>query len=133
MTKDLPPDFKVPGFLAAGIPAGIKKNQEKDLALIYSEVSSKAAGVFTTNRVKAAPVLLSKERIRSGRARAILINSGSANACTGKRGLADGLHLSRLIATSLRIPPQDVLLRRVYNQRQRRSDQGFRYQRWRVF
>lgn len=100
----------VPGFLAAGIPAGIKKNQEKDLALIYSEVSSKAAGVFTTNRVKAAPVLLSKERIRSGRARAILINSGSANACTGKRGLADGLHLSRLIATSLKIAPQDVLL-----------------------
>ncbi len=110
MIQDLPPDFQVPGFLAAGIPAGIKKNQEKDLALIYSGVSSKAAGVFTTNRVKAAPVLLSKERVRSGRARAILINSGSANACTGKRGLADGLHLSRLIAGSLRIAPEDVLL-----------------------
>ena len=110
MNDPIPSNFMVPGFLAAGIPAGIKKNQEKDLALIYSEVSSKAAGVFTTNRVKAAPVLLSKERIRSGRARAILINSGSANACTGKRGLADGLHLSRLIATSLKIAPQDVLL-----------------------
>jgi glutamate N-acetyltransferase/amino-acid N-acetyltransferase len=110
MIQDLPPDFKVPGFLAAGIPAGIKKNQEKDLALIYSEVSSAAAGVFTTNRVKAAPVLLSKERIRSGRARAILINSGSANACTGKRGLADARHLSRLIAASLKIDPEDVLL-----------------------
>ncbi len=110
MNKDIPPDFKVPGFLAAGIPAGIKKNQEKDLALIYSEVSSVAAGVFTTNRVKAAPVLLSKERIKSGRARAILINSGSANACTGKRGLADGRRLSRLIADSLKVRPEDVLL-----------------------
>ncbi len=110
MNKDIPPDFKVPGFWAAGISAGIKKNQEKDLALIYTEVSSVAAGVFTTNRVKAAPVLLSKERLRSGRARAILINSGSANACTGKRGLTDGLHLSRLIAASLKIDPEDVLL-----------------------
>lgn len=110
MIKDIPPDFKVPGFLAAGIPAGIKKNREKDLALIYSEVPSVAAGVFTTNRVKAAPVLLSMERIRSGRARAILINSGSANACTGKRGLADGRRLSRLIASSLKMTPEDVLL-----------------------
>ena len=110
MNKDIPPDFKVPGFLAAGIAAGIKKNQEKDLALIYSEVSSVAAGVFTTNRVKAAPVLLSRERIKSGRARAILINSGSANACTGQRGLADGRRLSRLVATSLKVSPEDVLL-----------------------
>ncbi len=110
MNEHLPSNFVVPGFLAAGIAAGIKKNQEKDLALIYSEVSSVAAGVFTTNRVKAAPVLLSQERIRSGRARAILINSGSANACTGKRGLVDGQHLSRLIAASLKIGPEDVLL-----------------------
>ena len=110
MIQDIPPDFKVPGFLAAGIPAGIKKNREKDLALIYSEVPSLAAGVFTTNRVKAAPVLLSMERIKSGRARAILINSGSANACTGKRGLADGRRLSRLIASSLKVNPADVLL-----------------------
>ena len=66
MGEPIPPDFQVPGFLAAGISAGIKKNQEKDLALIYSEVPAVAAGVFTTNRVKAAPVLLSMERIKSG-------------------------------------------------------------------
>jgi glutamate N-acetyltransferase/amino-acid N-acetyltransferase len=110
MNKDIPPDFKVPGFLAAGISAGIKKNRGKDLALIYSEVPSVAAGVFTTNRVKAAPVLLSMERIKAGRARAILINSGSANACTGKKGLTDGRRLSRLIASSLKINPGNVLL-----------------------
>jgi len=110
MTKEIPPDFKVPGFLAAGIPAGIKKNGEKDLALIYSEKPAVAAGVFTTNRVKAAPVLLSMERIKPGHARAILINSGSANACTGKKGLADGRRLSRLIASSLKMNPENVLL-----------------------
>ncbi|MBU1207718.1 MAG: bifunctional glutamate N-acetyltransferase/amino-acid acetyltransferase ArgJ [Proteobacteria bacterium] len=110
MNKDIPPDFKVPGFVAAGISAGIKKNREKDLALIYSAVPSVAAGVFTTNRVKAAPVLLSMERIKAGRARAILINSGSANACTGKQGLTDGRRLSRLIASSLKTSPGNVLL-----------------------
>ena len=110
MTKEIPPDFKVPGFLAAGIPAGIKKNGEKDLALIYSEKPAVAAGVFTTNRVKAAPVLLSMERIKPGHARAILINSGSANACTGKKGLADGRRLSRLVASSLKMNPENVLL-----------------------
>jgi glutamate N-acetyltransferase/amino-acid N-acetyltransferase len=110
MTKEIPPDFNVPGFLAAGVPAGIKKNGDKDLALIYSEVPAVAAGVFTTNRVKAAPVLLSMERIKSGHARAILINSGSANACTGKKGLADGQHLSQWIASSLKINPENVLL-----------------------
>src|SRR4030043_71191 len=110
MNKNIPPDFKVPGFLAAGISALIKKNREKDLALIYSQVSSVAAGVFTTNRVKAAPVLLAMERIKAGRARAILINSGSANACTGKKGLTDGRRLSRLIASSLKITPETVLL-----------------------
>lgn len=110
MNEHIPPDFKVPGFLASGISAGIKKKQEKDLALIYSAVPSLAAGVFTTNRVKAAPVLISMERIKSGRARAILINSGSANACTGKKGLADGRRLSRLIASSLNIDQESVLL-----------------------
>ena len=110
MNNHIPSGFQVPGFRAAGIAAGIKKNQAKDLALIYSEVPSVAAGVFTTNRVKAAPVLISRARIKSGKARAVLVNSGSANACTGKKGLADGQRLSRLIASSLNITPESVLL-----------------------
>ena len=110
MNNYIPSNFQVPGFKASGIAAGIKKNQAKDLAMINSEVPSVAAGVFTTNRVKAAPVLISRERIKSGKARAVLVNSGSANACTGKKGLADGRRLSRLIASSLKIPPGSVLL-----------------------
>ena len=110
MDQRIPSNFQVPGFLAAGISAGLKKNHERDLALIYSEVPAAAAGVFTTNRVKAAPVLLSMERVKSGTARALLANSGSANACTGRQGLRDGRHLSGLIASSLKISPSHVLL-----------------------
>jgi glutamate N-acetyltransferase/amino-acid N-acetyltransferase len=110
MNDLIPPDFQVPGFLGAGIAAGIKKNQMKDLALLYAEGPAAAAGVFTTNRVQAAPVLLSRERLKSGRARAVLINSGCANACTGKKGIADGRRLSRWIASSLGIESGSVLL-----------------------
>jgi len=110
MNDPIPADFRVPGFLAAGIAAGIKKAMTKDLALIYSQVPAVAAGVFTTNRVKAAPVLISRERLKAGTARAILANAGCANACTGKRGMEDARHLSGLIASSLRISPEEVLL-----------------------
>ena len=110
MNEHIPPDFAVPGFLAAGMAAGIKKNQAKDFALIYSESPAVAAGVFTANRVKAAPVLISRDRVKSGKGRAILANSGCANACTGKGGMEDGRHLSRLLASSLKIDPREVLL-----------------------
>ena len=110
MTEHIPPDFRVPGFLAAGLAAGIKKNQAKDFALLYSESPAVAAGVFTTNRVQAAPVLISRDRVKSGKGRAILANSGCANACTGKKGMGDGQHLSQLLADSLKIDPREVLL-----------------------
>ena len=76
----------VPGFLFAGISSGIKKSK-KDLGMIFSEAPCAAAGVFTKSRVKAAPVLLCKKRIKKGFMQAILVNSGNANACTGKNGL----------------------------------------------
>ena len=76
----------VPGIRAAGIAAGIKKTDVLDLALIVSECDAVAAGVFTTNQVPAAPVLLDQRRLRRGKSRAILANSGNANACTGRRG-----------------------------------------------
>jgi glutamate N-acetyltransferase/amino-acid N-acetyltransferase len=110
MNEHIPPDFRVPGFLAAGMAAGIKKNQAKDFALLYSETPAVTAGVFTTNRVKAAPVLISRDRVKSGKGRAILVNSGCANACTGKGGVEDGHHLSRLLASSLKIDPREILL-----------------------
>ena len=76
----------VPGFLFAGISSEIKKSK-KDLGMIFSKAPCAAAGVFTKSRVKAAPVLLCKKRIKKGFVQAILVNSGNANACTGKNGL----------------------------------------------
>ncbi|MGH2395532.1 MAG: bifunctional ornithine acetyltransferase/N-acetylglutamate synthase, partial [bacterium] len=70
------------GFRAAGIHCGIKE-KKKDLALVVCDTLASAAGMFTTNAVRAAPVLFSQERIQSGVARAIIVNSGNANACTG--------------------------------------------------
>jgi glutamate N-acetyltransferase/amino-acid N-acetyltransferase len=110
MANHIPSNFFVPGFKAAGISAGIKKTPAKDLALLCSETPAVAAGVFTQNRVKAAPVLISRERIKSGKAQAVLINSGSANACTGKRGLEDGRRLSKLLSAALKTNPENILL-----------------------
>lgn len=98
----------VPGFKAAGIYAGIKKREKKDLAIIFSEVEARAAGLFTTNHVKAAPVILDIERIRSGKGQAIVANSGNANACTGKKGYSDALEMARLTAKGLGIPVEMV-------------------------
>ena len=79
--------MEVPGFVAGAIAAGINKKGKKDLAIIFSQVPACVTGVFTSNRVQAAPVRLDKERITSGRAQAIVANSGNANACTGARGI----------------------------------------------
>lgn len=95
--------FRVPGFQFAGISAGIKKNGKKDLGLIYSEVPAQAAGIFTTNAVKAAPVQIGMERIKKGIGQAIIINSGNANACTGTQGLKDVRHIASLVARGLGI------------------------------
>ena len=83
------------GFKASGVHCGIKKN-EPDLALIYSEVPSIAWGMFTTNKVKAAPVQLSIKKIRNHCAQAIVANSGIANTCTGKRGLRDAKKMAEI-------------------------------------
>lgn len=100
----------VPGILAAGMASGIKKADTPDLALIVSECAATAAGVFTTNRVAAAPVLLDRERLRRGKARAILINSGNANACTGRQGYADAVEMASLVARALGLSSEDVLV-----------------------
>ncbi|MCG6910750.1 MAG: bifunctional glutamate N-acetyltransferase/amino-acid acetyltransferase ArgJ [Deltaproteobacteria bacterium] len=99
-----------PGFKAAGTHAGLKKNGEKDLGLIFSDVPAAAAGVFTTNRVKAAPVLLDMERIKSGTARAIIANSRNANCCTGARGMQDALAMGKAASAALGIDEKEVMV-----------------------
>lgn len=96
------------GFLFSTIEAAIKDPGRKDLALIYSEGEATIAGTFTTNKIKAAPVKLNIEKIKSGRGQAIVINSGNANACTGKRGMQDAAEMSRTVAHGLNVKPSLV-------------------------
>jgi glutamate N-acetyltransferase/amino-acid N-acetyltransferase len=96
------------GFLFSTVEAAIKKPGRKDLALIYSEVEAGIAGTFTTNKVKAAPVKLDIRKIRSGKGQAIVINSGNANACTGKKGMKDAVDMVSLVAKRLNIKPSLV-------------------------
>ena len=99
----------IPGFRFAAVAAGIKKTGAPDLALMVADEPAAAAGVFTTNRVKAAPVILSQARLRSGRAQAILVNAGNANACTGPEGLEDAAASTRGVSELLHIPERLVL------------------------
>jgi glutamate N-acetyltransferase / amino-acid N-acetyltransferase len=100
----------VQGFKASAVAAGLKKNKGPDMTLICSECDATAAGVFTTNKVKAAPVLLTRENISSGRARAIVANAGNANACTGPQGLDNAMTTAGLVANGLGLRPEDVLV-----------------------
>jgi len=100
----------VPGYMANGIHAGIKENGIKDLALIFSIVPARASGVFTRNCFKAAPVLLDEERIKSGLAQAVLVNSGNANAANGRTGYQNAIAMSESIADKLNIKDKLVLV-----------------------
>jgi glutamate N-acetyltransferase / amino-acid N-acetyltransferase len=107
------------GFVAAGVFCDIKrlgtgkgsnKGPKRDLALIVSQAPATVAGTFTTNQVCAAPVRLCVERVRRGIAQAIIVNSGNANACTGRRGRTDAEQMAKLAANVLKIRPADVLV-----------------------
>lgn len=100
----------VPGFRAGSIGCGIKKGRARDLALIVSETPAVVAGVFTRNMVKAAPLLLTMERVGGGECRAVIINSGNANACTGKRGMGDAVRMAGEAAKGLGVEPEEVLV-----------------------
>jgi glutamate N-acetyltransferase/amino-acid N-acetyltransferase len=93
-----------------GTGKGSDKGQKRDLALIVSEVPATAAGMFTTNQICAAPVKVCVEHIANGKAQAVIINSGNANACTGPQGLKDAKEMAALIAEELLLQPQDVLV-----------------------
>ena len=107
------------GFLASGVFCDIKrlgtgkgsnKGQKRDLALIVSEVPATVAGMFTTNQVCAAPVKVCVERVKMGVAQAVVVNSGNANACTSKQGLADAREMTALLAKHLHMSPEHVLV-----------------------
>ena len=102
--------MNIKGFKFAGIKAGIKKKDLKDLALVYSDKPASAAALFTRNHVKAAPVLLGQKVIESGRLQAILANSGNANCFTGEKGMTDARQCTRLAARELGIPEDLVLV-----------------------
>jgi glutamate N-acetyltransferase/amino-acid N-acetyltransferase len=96
------------GFKFSAVEAAIKKPGRLDLALIFSETPATLAAVFTTNKVKAAPVVLGMERTKDGICQAVVVNSGNANACTGSQGMEDARETSRLVAEGLGIPDETV-------------------------
>jgi glutamate N-acetyltransferase/amino-acid N-acetyltransferase len=103
-------NIMVKGFTAAGIAAGIKKTGAKDLGLIVSTVPAAVAGVFTRNQIKAAPVVLDMERVAAGVCRAVIVNSGNANCCTGEQGMKNAIHMAKLAADALGIPEEMALV-----------------------
>lgn len=107
------------GFLASGVFCDIKrlgtgkgsqKGKKRDLALIVSEVPATVAGMFTTNQVCAAPVKVCAARVKEGTAQAIVVNSGNANACTGKQGMKDAREMTAVLARELHMPEEQVLV-----------------------
>ena len=107
------------GFLASGVFCDIKrigtgkgsnKGRKRDLALIVSEVPATVAGMFTTNQICAAPVKVCIPRVKKGRAQTIVVNSGNANACTGKQGMKDALEMAAIAAKQLHMPVNHVLV-----------------------
>ena len=107
------------GFRAAGVFCDIKrlgtgkgsdKGKKRDLALIVSDAPATVAGMFTTNQACAAPVKVCVERMKKGRAQAVVVNSGNANACTGKQGLQDAQEMARFTEQALAIPKGSALV-----------------------
>ncbi len=115
MSRSLPRSVTLPrGFRAAGTTCGIKPSGKPDMSLIVADVPCAAAAVFTTNRVPSAPVTVGRRHIRSGKARAFVINSGCANAATGKQGEANAIAMCKHVAEVMQaqgtpISPREVL------------------------
>jgi glutamate N-acetyltransferase/amino-acid N-acetyltransferase len=96
-------NFIIPGFIATGIASGIKKDDVSDLGLIFSEFPAITLGLYTTNKIKAAPIILNMERKGSSLSQAIIVNSGNANACTGKAGIEDAKRIISQLSRNLSI------------------------------
>ncbi len=100
--------MQVKGFKASAVKAGVRYPDRLDVGLIFSQVPAVTAGAFTTNKVKAAPVLVDMERLRQGKAQAVLVNSGNANACTGEQGMKTAVASAGLTASALGIDEELV-------------------------
>ncbi|MDT8378890.1 MAG: bifunctional glutamate N-acetyltransferase/amino-acid acetyltransferase ArgJ [Desulfotignum sp.] len=98
------------GFMFAGIHAGIKKNEHKDLGIILCEAPAVATAVFTKNKVQAAPVILGRQMLQKGVCQAVLVNSGNANCFTGEQGIRDAKRSARLVAETFNIPEAMVMV-----------------------
>jgi len=100
------------GFYAGATYAGIKRKASDvlDLGILFSQAPCVATALFTTNRIKAAPVVLSQQRLQSGRASAVVVNSGCANAFTGEQGVADAVEMAEIAARNIGVSPEDVLV-----------------------
>jgi len=98
------------GFRFAGVASGIKASGKLDLSLIVADSPVVAAGVYTQNQIVAAPVVLSRSRTPSNSIRAVVVNSGNANACTGQQGVADTEAMCRQVATKLGCNPNQILV-----------------------
>src|SRR5580698_1990852 len=118
--KTIPGSLTAPkGFLASGVFCDIKrlgtgkgsnKGLKRDLALIVSEAPATVAGLFTTNQVCAAPVKVCVERVKKGTAQVVVVNSGNANACTGRQGLADARAMVAFTEQSLNLSAGSALV-----------------------
>jgi glutamate N-acetyltransferase/amino-acid N-acetyltransferase len=118
--KEIPGSIVAPvGFMAAGVFCDIKKlgtgkgsnkGQKRDIALIVSETPATVAGMFTTNQVCAAPVKICVERMKKGTAQVVVVNSGNANACTGKQGMADAREMVTFTEITLALSPGRALI-----------------------
>ena len=100
----------VAGITSLGKAIGIKKSGKMDFAVIYSDKIAAASGVFTKNKIKGAPVYVTKKKIKKGKAQAIVINSGIANVSTGEKGIKDAEEMANLVADELKINRNDVLV-----------------------
>ena len=98
------------GFRAAGSSCGLKASGKHDIGLLVCDGPASVAGCFTQNTVKAAPIEISREHIKSGMTRGLVVNSGNANACTGPRGLNDAKMMTEILANKLKVPPREILV-----------------------
>jgi glutamate N-acetyltransferase/amino-acid N-acetyltransferase len=98
------------GFKAAGVTCGLKVSGKPDMGLLICDVPAAVAGCFTQNHTKAAPVEISREHIKSGYSRGVVVNSGNANACTGQQGLNDAQMMTQNVANHMRISSRDILV-----------------------
>ncbi len=112
MFKTIPGNITAPkGFKAGSVHCGLKRSKKNhDIGIIFSEQPCKAAALFTTNQIAAAPIKLSRNTVKNGKVQAIVVNSGNANACTGRKGEKDAETMAFLTSGQLNIKPDEVIV-----------------------